>query len=148
MKIEKINKFFNCNKFAIAGVSREKKKFGNAIYKELKKKEYNIVAVNPNMDTFEGEKCYRSVKELPPDIEALIVVSKPEKSYLIVKEAVEKGIRNIFLQQGAQNADTIEYAEENGINIIYKQCVLMYANPGGIHKFHSSLCKLFGVYPK
>ena len=148
MKIERINKFFGCNKFAIAGVSRDKKKFGSLIYKELKKKEFNIVAVNPNMDTFEGEKCYRSVKELPPDIEALIVVAKPDISYSIVREAVEKGIRNIFLQQGAQNAAAINYAEENGINIIYKKCVMMFADPRGIHKFHASLCKLFGVYPK
>jgi len=148
MKIERINKFFGCNKFAIAGVSRDKKKFGSLIYKELKKKDYNIVAVNPNMDTFEGEKCYRSVKELPPDIEALIVVAKPDISYSIVREAVEKGIRNIFLQQGAQNTDTIKYAEDKGINLIYKQCVMMFAKPAGIHKFHGSICKLFGFYPR
>lgn len=100
------------------------------------------------MDSFEGEKCYRSVKELPSDIEAIIVATKPDRSYSIVKEAVERGIKHIFLQKGAQNDDAVKYAEENNVNIIYKQCIFMFANPGGVHKFHASLVKLFGAYPK
>jgi uncharacterized protein len=147
MKIENINRFFNCSKFAIAGVSRGKKKFGNIIYKELKNKAYNVVPVNPNMDTFEGDICYRSIKELPTDIEAIIIATKPEVSYAIVKEAVEKGIKHIFMQRGAQNDDAIKYAQENNVNIIYKHCILMFTNPSGIHKFHTSLVKLFGLYP-
>jgi uncharacterized protein len=147
MKIEKINKFFSCNKFAIAGVSRGKKKFGNIIFKELKKKNYNIVPVNPNMDSFEGEKCYRSVKELPSDIEALFVITKPEISYSIVKEAVDKGIKHVFLQRGSQSDEAVKYAEDKGVNIIYEQCILMFANPDGFHKFHRALVKLFGFYP-
>ena len=147
MKIEQINRFLDCKRFAIAGISRNNKKFGNIIYKELKKKAYNIVPVNPNMDTFEGEKCYRTIKELPSDIDALIVVTKPEKTNSIVKEAIDKGIKHIFLQNGAQNEEAIKYAEENNINIIYKKCILMFANPSGFHKFHTSIIKLFGLYP-
>ncbi len=148
MKKEQINKFLGCKSFAIAGVSRNDKKFGNIVYKELKKKDYNIVPVNPYMDTFNGEKCYRSVKELPSDIEALIVVTKPETTLHVVKEATDKGIRHIFLQKGSQNADAVEYAEENSVNIIHKQCIMMFANPSGFHKFHMTLVKIFGLFPK
>jgi len=147
MRLEKINKFLNCKKFAIAGVSRNEKKFGNIVYKELKKKSYNIVPVNPYLDTYEVEKCYRSIRESPPDIEAIIIVTKPEITHSVVKEAVEKGIKHIFLQRGAQNDEAVDYAEENSVNIIQKQCIIMFANPSGVHKFHRSILKLFGQYP-
>jgi uncharacterized protein len=148
MKLENVYKFLNCKKFAIVGVSRNEKKFGNIVYKELKKKNYNILPVNPFMDTYNGEKCYKSINELPPDVEALIVVTKPEITLPIVKEAIERGIKHIFLQKGAQNSEAVEYAEENNVNIIQKHCILMFANPSGFHKFHRTFVKFFGLYPK
>ncbi|MFO7925043.1 MAG: CoA-binding protein [Bacteroidales bacterium] len=145
---EKIDRFMACNKFAIAGVSRNKHKFGNSIFREMKKKKYDIVPVNPNMNSFEGDICYKSVSELPYDVEALIVTTKPEASMTVVREAVDRGIKNIFLQQGAENKEVIEYAESNGANIIYKKCILMFASPTGFHKFHERISKFFGFYPK
>jgi len=145
---EKIDRFMACKKFALAGVSRSKHKFGNTIFKELRKMNFDIVPVSPNMDSFEGEKCYRSVKDLPSDVEALVIVTKSEVSLPLLKEAANKGINNIFLQQGAHNKEIIEYAGSNGINLICKHCILMFANPSGIHKFHERISKFFGFYPK
>lgn len=144
---EKIDRFLACKKFAIAGVSRSKHKFGNAIYRTLKKKEFHIAPINPYLDEFEGDMCYRSVKDLPDDVEALIVVASPGSGLEIIREASQKGIKNIFLQQGAHNDEILNYAEENGINLIYKQCILMFANPTGLHKFHAGLARFFGFYP-
>ena len=144
---ERIDRFLECKKFALAGVSRNKHKFGNTIFKELKKKNFDIVPISPNMDSFEGEKCYPSVKDLPSDVEALIIVTKPGSSLSLLKEAANKGIKNIFLQQGAQNKEIIEYAASNGVNLICKHCILMFANPSGIHKFHERISRFFGFYP-
>ncbi len=49
---------------AIVGVSRKKSKFGNVIYKELKKKGVNVFGVNPNMENIDGDKCYNNLYEL------------------------------------------------------------------------------------
>ncbi len=144
---KKIDQFMACNKFAIAGVSRNKNKFGNAVFRELKKKNYDIVPVNPNMENFSGEKCYRSIADLPSGIEGLIVTTRPDASLEIIKEALGKGIKNIFLQQGAQNSEIIEFAGSNGINLVYGQCVLMFAKPTGIHKFHERIARFFRFYP-
>ena len=144
---EKIDQFLACSKFAVAGVSRSKNKFGNVVFRELKKKEYNILPVNPNMESFDGEMCYRSVSDLPSDVEALIIATSPEVSLSVMREAIDKGIKNIFLQQGAQNPEAIEYAESNGANLISRQCILMFARPSGIHKFHARIARFFGFYP-
>jgi uncharacterized protein len=144
---EQIDQFLACKRFAIAGVSRGKHKFGNAVFREMKKKNFDVLPVNPNMDTFDGEKCYASVSELPIDVEALIVITKPATSLSVVQEAIEKGIKNIFIQQGAYNQEVSELAKHNGVNLICNKCILMFANPTGIHKFHERLAKLFRVYP-
>ena len=57
--LESIQSFLSQEKIAVAGVSRKKQKFGNAIYKELAKKGYEVFAVNPNMDDYEGKRCVR-----------------------------------------------------------------------------------------
>jgi uncharacterized protein len=144
---EKIDRFLACKRFAVAGVSRKNHKMGNAIYKELKINNFSVVPVNPFMEDFEGEKCYSSIKDLPADVDALVVTTKPEVSAVIIREAVERGIKNIFIQQGAQNEEILELAGNSDTNIICKECLFMFVNPKGIHKFHAWIAKIFGMYP-
>ena len=148
MKLEKIDQFFASKKFAVVGVSGDKKKFGSTIYKEMVKAGYDTLPVNPNLNEFKGRKCYSSVYELPAETDAIVIVTKPKHSIEVVKAAAEKSIKQIWLQQGAEDKATIKYAEEQGMNVIYKKCVIMFANPKGIHAFHAFLSKLFGTYPK
>ena len=129
--LESVNQFMAQKHIAVAGVSRKKQKFGNAIYKELNKKGYNLYPVNPNLDQYNGSKCY------------------PEITKKLIVEAEAKGIKNIWLQQGSADKDTILKAEESESNIISKQCVIMFADPTkGIHGFHKWINKIFGMLPK
>lgn len=145
---EKIDRFMACRKFAVAGVSRKSYKSGSSIFRELKKKNYDIVPISPHLDSFEGEKCYRSIAELPDDIEGLILSVKPEQGLAVIQDAASRGIRQIFVQLGAHSDEIVNYAEIHGINLISKQCIFMFAQPAGIHKFHERISKLFGLYPK
>ena len=148
MTKEKIDQFFASKQFAVVGVSADKRKFGSTVYKEMIKAGYYALPVNPNLKEFEGQKCYSSVNELPAETDALIIVTKAKHSGEVVRAAAEKGIKQIWLQQGAEDEATIKYAEENGLNVIYKKCAIMFANPKGIHGFHAFLSKVFGTYPK
>ncbi len=60
-----INQFLASKEIAVAGVSRNEKKFGRIVFEELKKKGYNVVPVNPNIDQVDETKCYSSVDDLP-----------------------------------------------------------------------------------
>ncbi len=52
-----IQNFLQPRRFAIAGVSRNPKKFGRMVYNELKKSGYTLYPINPNLQEIEGEKC-------------------------------------------------------------------------------------------
>lgn len=144
-----INNFLSLKTLALIGVSRDSKKFGNAIYKELKLKNYTVYPVNPNLDKYENETCYPDLKSLPFLPEGLIIVTNREKSLGIVKDAHSAGIKNIWITQMSETKETIEYCEQNNINVIYKQCILMFLEPvKGFHNFHKFIKKIFGGMPK
>jgi uncharacterized protein len=65
----------------------------------------------------------------------------------VVQEAVDAGIKNIWLQQGAQSAESIALAKKLGVTPVDGKCVLMYAEPvKSIHSFHRFIAKLIGQY--
>jgi len=148
MTKEKIDQFFTSKKYAVIGVSNDKKKFGGALYKEYVKAGFDVVPVNPGLAEFEGNKCYASVNELPEEVDALIVPTKPKHTINVLKDAENKGIKQVWLQQGSEDEYCIEYAEKSSMNVIYKKCAIMFGNPKGIHGFHAFLSKVFGKYPK
>ena len=146
--LKQINEFIDSQPLALVGVSRNPKKFGYAAYKELKDKGMNIVPVNPEADQIMGEKSYRNVTMLPPEVKGIIILTKKEKTASVVKEAREKGIRQIWIQQMANSKEAIEELRGSDINYITGECILMHYRPNGIHKFHGRLKKFFGGFPK
>lgn len=134
--------------FAVVGVSRNGKKFGNAIYKEMKKKGYRVFAVNSYAGEIEGEKCFASLKDLPEKPGAVILSVKPSETEKVVREAFDCGIKNIWMQQGSESEEAVKFCKENNINEVHKECFLMFANPvDSVHKFHRFIWKVLGKLP-
>jgi len=148
VRLKQIEEFLASEPIAMAGVSRNPKKFGYAAFKELKDKGLNIIPVNPFADEIYGTKVYPDIKTLPADVKGLIIMTKKEQTPGIIREAKEKGIRQIWVQQMADSKDAIRELENSDINYITKECILMYYKPNSIHKFHRALKKIFGRYPK
>jgi predicted CoA-binding protein len=144
-----IKEFLAQKHMAVAGISRKKSKFGNAIFKELQKKNYQLYPLHPELEEYEGIACYAEISTLPDEVSGIVICTKPEKAEQLVNEAVRKGIKHIWLQQGAQNENTMKLADEHDINLITKECVLMFAEPSAfIHRFHRGINKFLGMYPK
>ncbi|MCF8367070.1 MAG: CoA-binding protein [Bacteroidales bacterium] len=146
--LENVRRFMQQRNIAIVGVSAKANKFGNTIFKTLVDKGYNLFPVHQSLESFEGVGCFKTIGTLPPEVEALIICTKPDQTIELVKQANEKGIKHIWLQQGAQDDEAIEFARSENINIIHRECALMFAEPvTSIHKFHRTINKLFGAYP-
>ena len=146
--LKQINQFLESQPIALVGVSRNPKKFGYSAFKELKKKGMNIIPVNPEADEIMGEKSYPNVKELPSDVKGIIILTKKDKTASVVRDAKEKGIKHIWIQQMADSKEALDELKGSGINYITGECILMYYKPHSIHKFHRSFKKFFGRFPK
>ena len=133
---------------AVVGASQNPKKFGNAAYKELKAKGYRVLAVNPNAATIENDPCYTSLRDLPEKVNGLVVVTQPAITEQVVREAAELGIHNIWLQQGAESPEAVQFCQEHGLNVVTGECIIMYqAHPAFPHSLHKFVKHAFGGKP-
>jgi predicted CoA-binding protein len=146
--LKQINDFIEAQPIAIAGVSRNPKKFGYTVFKELKDKGMKVVPVNPDADQIMGEKCFASVKDLPDEIKGVIILTKKDKTASVVEEAKTRGIKHIWIQQMADSKEALDELKGTDINFITGECILMHYKPHSIHKFHGSFLKFFGRFPK
>lgn len=148
VSIRQIENFIASEPIAMVGASRNPKKFGFTAFRELKEKGMNIIPVNPHAEEIHGVKAYPDVKSLPSDVKGLLIMTQKSQTAGIVKEAKEKGIKQIWIQQMSESRDALKELEGTDINAVTGQCILMYFKPHSIHKFHGKLKKFFGRYPK
>lgn len=142
-----VARFLSLEKYAVAGVSRDPKKFGHVMFKDLRKKGMDVVPVNPKAETIDGVKCFSSVSELPPQIKGLIFMTPKEETLSVAREAIAHGITDLWIQQGAESKSVIAALENENVNLIHNQCIMMFWKPSGIHSFHRFLKKIFGGLP-
>jgi predicted CoA-binding protein len=146
--LKQINNFLDSQPIALVGASRNPKKFGYTAFKELKEKGMKIIPVNPYADEIMGEKSYPNVKMLPQEVRSIIVFTKKDQTASVIRDAKEKGIKQIWIQQMADSKEALEELKDTDISIITGECILMHYKPNSIHKFHAGLKKIFGRFPK
>jgi len=146
---KQITEFLACKNLAIAGASRDKKKFGNQVMHELIGKGFEVFSVNPNAEEIDGMKVYPDLLSLPEAVESLLIVTPKAETKSMLEQALQKGIKHIWIQQMADSPEALEFAKENQMDVIHGICILMHAGPvKGGHAFHRFIMKLFGKLPK
>lgn len=146
--LKQIEEFIAAEPIAMVGVSRNPKKFGFAAFRELKEKGMNIIPVNPHAELINGVKTYPDLKSLPDGVKGLIIMTRKSQTAGLVRDAREKGFKQIWIQQMSESKDALKELESSGINYISGQCILMHYKPHSIHKFHGNLKKFFRSFPK
>jgi len=106
-----------------------------------------VIAIHPSLDTFDGDPCYKTLSEVQPKVDALIINVGKEQAKTLIEEAHKASIKQIWLQQGSESTETIELAKSYNMNVISGKCIIMYAEPvNSIHKFHRFIWKLIKQY--
>lgn len=90
--------FLSKNVFAVAGSFKDESKYAFQIFRRLKSIGKKVYPVNKTIKEVEGEKAYKSIKEIPDKVEVVNLVTPPEISLKIAKECKELGIKFIWAQ--------------------------------------------------
>jgi predicted CoA-binding protein len=111
---------------AVVGASRTEGKPAHFVPAYLKSKGYKIIPINPFADEILGEKAYKSLLDIPPDIKIDVVdVFRPsEEVTKVVEEAIKRGVKIVWLQSGIYNKEAVELAKKNNIEIIWDRCMM------------------------
>jgi len=113
------------NMFAVVGASRDSKKYGHQVYRDLRNAGYRVYPVNPNVNEVLGDKCYPSLEALPvrPDVVAVLVQPKVTES--VVKNCKKLEIKKVWMQPGSESEAAISFCKENGMDVVHGVCVMV-----------------------
>jgi len=126
MNKELIKKFLNKrNIFAVVGASRDPKKYGYQVYKDLKEAGYQVYPVNPKTDKILGDRCYPDLGDLPTKPDVVEVVVPPKVTEEIVKNCKRLRVTKVWMQPGSESKTAIKFCNENGIDVVHGVCVMI-----------------------
>jgi predicted CoA-binding protein len=111
---------------AVVGASRESDKPSYTVPLQLQRYGWRVIPVNPYADQIWGERCYRTLAEIPEDLRRridLVNVFRPsEQAAAVVEQAIEIGAPAVWLQQDIVSAEGRRMAEAAGIDYVENYC--------------------------
>ena len=122
---DQIHSMLNLKVWAVLGATDNKDKFGYKIFKILEDAGYKVYPVNPGVDSILGDKCYPTLSALPVKPDAVNFVVPPKVGEPIIAECVALGIKNVWLQPGANGDNVVNAAKKEELNVIHKSCILV-----------------------
>jgi len=126
MKDEEIKDVLRrCKNVAVVGISPKEDRPSYAVAAYLKSKGYRIIPVRPDGDEILGEKVYHSLTEIPRGIEIDVVdiFRKSEDVPPVVEEAIHRGVKVVWMQEGVINQEACAKAEKAGLKVVMDLCM-------------------------
>jgi predicted CoA-binding protein len=117
--------FPKLRKWAVIGVSEDRSKYGNKIFRDLKEAGYEVYAINPKLTEVEGSVCYPSLKALPVKPEVVNLVVPPAVGEKVVDDCIELGLDRIWFQPGSVSLTAVEKAEKAGMIVVADACIMI-----------------------
>jgi len=152
VSLETINDFLAQKRIAMVGVSRNSRDFSIMLFKELVRRGYDVVPVNPRMAQVQGRRCFARVQDIQPPVEGALLLTPPEITEPVVSDCAAAGIKRIWMYSaggtGAVSAKAVAFCRERGIQVVPGECPYMFLPHAGLHRVHGLIRKITGNYPR
>jgi hypothetical protein len=115
----------NVKTIAVIGISPKEDRPSYIVASYLKSKGYRVIPVRPDGEEILGEKVYHSLSEIPKEIslDVVDIFRKSEEVPPIVEEAIQQGIKVVWMQEGVIHKEAGEKAEKAGSKVIMDRCI-------------------------
>ncbi len=115
---KRIAAFLESPVFGVVGASSNRDKYGNKVLRCYQQQDRRVIPVNPRESHIEGLACVSRVSDLPAEVASISVITPPAVTEQVVQDAIAHGIRNIWMQPGAESAAAIAACQAHGVNVI------------------------------
>ena len=112
-----------CRKIAVVGLSPKESRDSNKVARYLMKQGYEIIPINPGQREILGKTCYRSLKDIPFQVDMADLFLNPTRVPQAVDQAIEIGVNTVWMQLGVIHNEAAEKAEKAGIRVIMNMCI-------------------------
>jgi len=142
--LDDAREFLRAKRIAVVGVSRQAADFSRLVLRELVKRGYDVVAVNPALQEVEGRPCHARVQDVRPPPEAALLMTAPSTTEQVVRDCAAAGVRQVWMHRGggagAASDEAIAFCEANGIRTVRDLCPFMALPGAGLpHRVHGFL---------
>ena len=115
--------FENVKTIAILGLSPDESKASNMVARYLQSVGYKIVPVYPKEDVILGEKVYRSLAEIPFEVDMVDIFRKPSAFDAIADACIKRGDVKVFWGQlGLVNNEAAQKCKDAGMQVVQNYC--------------------------
>jgi acyl-CoA synthetase (NDP forming) len=144
--LRKIDAFFNPRTVAVIGATKKVDKAGHVIFKNFSTSKQRgvfkgeIYPVNPNEDTILGFKCYKSLSDVPGDVDLIVIIVPATVVPSVMEEAIGKHVLAcVIISAGFKEVGNVELEEQvvdvakkGGIRVLGPNCLGIYYSKTGI----------------
>lgn len=97
---------------AVLGASSDRAKFGNKSVRAHLRQGYEVFPVNPKGGEIEGLAVYRSLAEIPVELDRVTVYLPPAVGLTALDDVAAKGCRELWLNPGSDAPEVVARAKE------------------------------------
>ncbi|EAI3904879.1 CoA-binding protein [Campylobacter lari] len=108
---------------AIIGLSPNQEKPSYFVSKYLQDLSYTIYPIYPKEDFILNEKVYRNLREIPFEIDTVVMFRKASYANEIFEDLLAKNVKNFWMQLGIINDEIMQKCKKFGINCVQDRCI-------------------------
>lgn len=113
-----IEDFLAAKAYAVAGASARTHKYGYKVFKALLASGRETYPLNPTTSEIDGHQAYPQIADLPVTPESLSIITPPHVTRQVVTQAIAAGVKNVWMQPGAEDEQASAAARAAGLNVI------------------------------
>jgi len=108
---------------ATVGLSTSPAKVSYGVAAYLQHQGYRVIPINPRCGTILGETAYPDLASVPEPVDLVQVFRPAEEVPAIARQAVEKGAKVLWMQEGIVSAEAKDIAERAGLLVVMDRCL-------------------------
>jgi predicted CoA-binding protein len=114
----------DCRAIAVVGLSSNPARPSYRVAAYMQRQGYHVIPVNPNETNVFGHPAYPALAAVPDTIDLVNIFRKSEDVLPIVEEAIARGAKAIWMQEGVINEQAAVRARESGLLVVMDRCWL------------------------
>jgi uncharacterized protein len=149
---EDIDDFLAQKRLALVGISRDPKDFSRGLFRDLRRRGYDIVPVNPALTEVDGARAFAKLQDIKPPVEGALIMTAAAKSMRVAEDCAEAGITRIWFHRGtgrgAVDEAAVDFCRQRGLLVVAGFCPYMFLGHAPfVHRLHGLFMKVAGTYP-
>jgi predicted CoA-binding protein len=119
-QIEKILRDYK--NIAVVGLSEKPYRDSHAVAKFMMRQGYNVIPVNPNVESILDSKSYPNLNSIPGKVDLVDIFRNPKQVEPIIDQAIKIGAKAVWMQLGVINNDAAIKALDAGLEVVMDRC--------------------------